>query len=152
MDAFYESLNRLLIIAFRSVLKLEEQTLRKMTPRGLSISEFHLIECVGEGEGGRRTVTELAKQLSLSLPSVTVAVNKLEGKGFLTKARDSKDGRAVYIALTDLGTRVNRLHQHFHELMIHQIADGMSPAEREALLHGISKLNGYFTKKLAEAH
>ncbi len=151
MDVFCQSLNELLVTAFRAVLKLEEQTLRKMDARGLSIGEFHLMESVGAGEGGKRTVTEIAKDLSLTPPSVTVAVNKLEKKGFLLKSRGAEDGRTVTVSLTDQGARINRLHQHFHESMVLEIAHGMSEEEREALLHGISKLNEYFDKKLADA-
>ncbi len=150
MDAFCESLNELLVNAFRSVLKLEEQTLRGMGAFNLSIGEMHLLEAVGmDGETGR-TVSETAKELSLTVPTVTVAVNKLEKKGLLSKTRATDDGRAVILTLTEVGRKVERIHHHFHESMVKNIAGDMDEAEKAALLKGMEKLNLYFDRKLTK--
>lgn len=148
MDAFCESLNDLLANAFRSVLKIEEQMLRRMSTLSLSISEMHLLEAVGKGDTQGRTVSETAKELSLSLPSVTVAVNKLEKKGLLQKAKAAEDGRSVLLSLTEVGQKVERIHQHFHENMVMGIARDMDETEKAALLKGMVKLNQYFDRKL----
>ncbi len=150
MDVFHEKLNELIVNAFRSVLKIEEQTLRKLEKVSLSINEMHLIEAVGKEEGKGQTISEIARELSLSLPSVTVAVNKLEKKGLLQKRRKTDDGRAVVITQTELGYKIERVHHRFHENMVRSIADGMTDKEKEALLKGMEKLNLYFNKKLTE--
>lgn len=149
MDAFCAMLNELLVNTFRSVLKYEEQMLRNMGSLHLSISEMHLLEAVGMGLGQGRTVSETAKALSLTLPSVTVAVNKLEKKGLLSKAKAADDKRTVWLSLTDLGEKVNRVHQHFHENMVKSIARDMDETEKRALLKGMEKLNRFFDHKLA---
>lgn len=149
MDAFCTHLNDLLVKAFRAVLKLEEQMLARMSTPSLSIGEFHLIETVGKDDGRSKTISEIARDLSLSLPSVTVAVNKLEKKGFLKKTKGAEDGRTVSISLTELGARLDRVHQHFHERMVQTIAEDMSEEEKAALLKGIAKLNRYFDKTIA---
>lgn len=149
MDAFCESLNELLVNAFRSVLKIEGQMLRNMGQLSLSISEMHLLEAVGKGGSQGRTVSETANELSLTLPSVTVAVNKLEKKGLLQRARAKEDKRSVSLSLTELGDKINRIHQHFHESMVKNISRGMNEAEKSALLKGMEKLNLYFENKLA---
>lgn len=148
MDAFHESLNDLLIGAFRSVLKIEEQMLRNMGQLHLSISEMHLLEAVGKGGEQGRTVSETANELSLTLPSVTVAVSKLEKKGLLIKSKSRDDKRAVSLSLTGLGEKVNRVHQHFHENMVKSIARDMSEEEKDALLKGMKRLNLYFENRL----
>ena len=148
MDAFCESLNELLVNAFRSVLKIEEQMLRGMGTLSLSISEMHLLEVVGKGDAQCRTVSETAKELSLSLPSVTVAVNKLEKRGLLQKAKATEDGRSVLLSLTDVGQKVERIHRRFHENMVKNIAGDMDETEKAALLKGMAKLNHYFDRKL----
>lgn len=149
MDAFCTHLNDLLIKAYRAVLKLEEQMLARISTPSLSIGEFHLIETVGKDGMKTKTISEIARGLSLSLPSVTVAVNKLEKKGFLRKTKGVEDGRTVSISLTELGERVDREHQRFHERMVQTIAEDMSEEEKAALLKGIARLNRYFDKTIA---
>lgn len=148
MDEFCTSLNDLLVTAFRSVLKLEEQMLARMTTPSLSITEFHLLEMVARAVPEKLTVSEVAQGLSLSMPTITVCVSKLEKKGYLVKSRGVHDGRTVNISLTDKGRRVDRIHHHFHERMVQTIAEDMNEAERAALLSGIIKLNAYFGRAI----
>ena len=46
----------------------------------MSISELHLVEAVGKCGGEGRTISGIAKELDITLPSVTVAINKLMKK------------------------------------------------------------------------
>lgn len=150
MDAFCESLNELLANAFRSVLKIEEQMLRGMGALKLSITEMHLLEVVGQDAGAGRTVSETAKKLSLTVPTVTVAVNKVEKKGLLRKTKAVDDGRSVILTLTEMGQKVDRIHHHFHENMVRSIAKDMDEVEKAALLKGMRQLNVYFNRKLTK--
>lgn len=151
MDAFCENLNELLVNAFRSVLKLEEQMLRSMGTFNLSIGEMHLLEVVGKDGDTGRTVSETAKELALTVPTVTVAANKLEKKGLLCKTRAMDDGRAVILTLSEVGRKIDRIHQRFHENMVKNIANGMDEAEKAALLHAMGKLNLFFDRKLSKS-
>ena len=148
MDMFCTTLNELLVHAFRSVLRIEEQMLQRMGAFNLSISEMHLLEAIGKGASQGRTVSETAKELSLTLPSVTIAVNKLEKKGLLQKTKTLKDGRSVLLSFTDLGQKIDRIHQHFHKNMVNSIARDMDETEKSALLKAMMKLNLYFNSKL----
>jgi DNA-binding MarR family transcriptional regulator len=147
MDELTNQLNNLLVDTFRTILKVEEQMLQKHPYLDLSISEMHLIESVGKGGGEGLTISSIAEDLSISLPSVTVAINKLQTKGFVEKARGETDSRMVYVKLTRNGRRVNALHQSFHEAMVHNITADMDEAEKEALVRGVAKLNVFFKDK-----
>ncbi|HWS29528.1 MAG TPA: MarR family transcriptional regulator [Clostridia bacterium] len=148
MDDFSVRLNDLLVDTFRSILKVEEQMLQKHLTLNLSISEMHLIESVGKGGDGGRTISGIADDLSVSLPSVTVAINKLQMKGYVEKMRSLADSRMVYVKLTRNGKRVDAVHRHFHELMVAGIAQGLSEDERQTLANGIVKLNAFFKNTL----
>jgi Transcriptional regulators len=148
MDVFCHNLNALLMRAFRSVLKIEEQMLSGMGQYQLSINEMHMLEAIANEANQGRTISELAKALSLKMPSITVAVNKLEKKGLLKKERAAEDGRSVLVTLTELGAKLERIHQRFHESMVKNISRDMDEAEKTALLRGMEKLNLYFDKKL----
>ncbi|MCE5236574.1 MAG: MarR family transcriptional regulator [Clostridiaceae bacterium] len=148
MDEFSARLNNLLVDTFRSILKVEEQMLQKHLTLNLSISEMHLIESVGKGGDEGLTISSIADDLSISLPSVTVAINKLQAKGYVEKARGATDSRMVYVKLTRNGRRVDEVHRRFHETMVESIADYLSDEERQTLTAGIVKLNAFFKDKL----
>lgn len=148
-DAFSLHMNEVLVETFRAILKVEEQMVQSNENLNLSISEIHLLEAVGKHGGEGRTISELAQELDITLSSVTIAVNKLEKKGYVCKARGTQDGRTVFAALTQRGEKVNHIHQAFHRKMVRNITEGLSEREKDALLQGIVKLNDFFHNKLS---
>lgn len=150
MDPFAAEFNNLLVETFRSILRVEEEMLKKHHSLDLSISEMHLIESVGKGGETGSTISGIAEDLSISLPSVTVAINKLQAKGYVQKIRGEADNRMVYVMLTRNGARVDALHRRFHETMVSDITQGMDEEEKSALTKGIVKLNSFFKDKLRQ--
>ena len=100
MKPFEEQLNEVIVDTYRSILRVEENILKRSDQTDLSISEIHMLEAVGKGKDRRRTISELAEVLNITLPSVTVAINKLMKKGYVEKVRGEEDGRIVYVSLT----------------------------------------------------
>ena len=103
MKPFEEQLNEVIVDTYRSILRVEENILKRSDQTDLSISEIHMLEAVGKGKDRRRTISELAEVLNITLPSVTVAINKLMKKGYVEKVRGEEDGRIVYVSLTRQG-------------------------------------------------
>ncbi|NLB62111.1 MAG: MarR family transcriptional regulator [Clostridiales bacterium] len=149
MDAFASKMNDLLVDTFRSILKVEEQMLSKFQ-NNLSISEMHLIEAIGKNKESGRTISDIANELSITLASVTVAINKLVKKDYVEKVRCSDDGRVVYAKLTKLGRKMDAVHRYFHEQMINKLSTGLTDYEKEVLIKGIDKLNSFFKQNLGE--
>jgi len=143
-----EELNTLLVDTFDAVLQVEEKSLRHVGGGDLSIAEFHTLECIGGGQDNCRTVGEIAEALDVTVPTVTVCVNKLVKKGYVTKTRSEKDARVAIIELTREGRKMNRLHRYFHEQMILAVEDEFSEEEMELLIRCLRKLNGFFEEKL----
>ena len=103
-DSFEKELNEILVDTFHAILQVEENTLKR-TKIDLSISELHLLEAAGKSEKQGRTISKLAQELDITLPSVTVAINKLLKKGYVTKAHSGEDARMVYVVLTKQGRK-----------------------------------------------
>lgn len=53
---------------------------------------------------GPHTVRGLARDLSVSKPVITRALNRLAALGYLARQRDEKDRRNVFVATTPAGT------------------------------------------------
>jgi len=147
MNIFEVKLNDLLVDTFRSILKVEQKLIQKKDRTPLSISEVHLIEAVYNKENSGKTISDISQALDITLPSVTISVNKLIKKGFLIKQKNGEDGRSVYIMLTKDGQRINRAHHYFHKKMVNEVSLKMTELEKAALLSAINKLNEFFKEK-----
>lgn len=148
METKLEELNTLLVDTFDAIMLVEEKSLKHVGNGKLSIAEFHTLECIGRGEDCRRAVGEIAEALGVTVPTVTVCVNKLVKKGYVTKTRSEKDARIAIIELTSEGKKMNRLHRFFHEQMILAIRNEFNDEEMECLTRCIRKLNAFFEERV----
>lgn len=148
MDDFSRELNDLLVTTFWSVLKVEEQMVKADHSLNLSINELHLIESVGKADEDGKTISEIALDLGIARPSVTISINKLVQKAYVSKRKDPTDGRLVYVALTESGKKVNHVHSYFHLQMVREISKTLDENEKNVLLKSLSKLNSFFRVKV----
>ena len=146
MKDFETSLNDLLVDTFNSILKYEEKSLKNILRTPVTVGEAHLIEAIGNSSGNA-TVSDLASSLSVSMPTATVAIKKLEKKGFAQRTHCSEDGRRFRISLTRDGEIVYRTHRLFHKNMVKNVCLGFTGAEKDILIMAIEKLNGFFKGK-----
>ena len=147
MDDFGEKLNNLLVETFRDILKIEEKML-KSRDMNLSISEIHVIEAVGKGKKNSKTISELAEDLDVTIPSVTNAIKKLEANGYVEKRKSANDGRSVFVSLTRLGEKVDNVHKYFHKKMIMSLSKELSEQDKLSLAHAVERLDKFFKEEL----
>jgi DNA-binding MarR family transcriptional regulator len=146
--SFQKMLNNMLMEVYHNIMRVEEKFLQNNHRINLTIREMHLIECVGMDRENGKTVSEIADYLKVARPSVTVAVNKLEKKGYLCKNGCDTDGRVVRVTLTREGKKIDAYHKRYHMSMIHEIEDEFDEAERDCLIRVIAKLNTFFEKSI----
>ena len=72
MDTFSRELNDLMMDTYRSIGILEEAMLKDLSHGALSISELHMIEAIGKDMENGRSITDLAQEQNITLPSVTI--------------------------------------------------------------------------------
>ena len=89
MPDFEETLNDILVDTFNNILKYEEKSLQSISDIPITVSEAHLLQAVAKN-GGQASISELSGILKVTLPTTTVAVKKLEKKGFLKRAHHQK--------------------------------------------------------------
>ena len=145
MDVFERDLNDLLTKTFNYILRFEEQSLRSLTTP-VTVGEAHMLEAVGQSDG--TTASEVAAALGFALPTVTVAMKRLESKGFVTRTPCDQDARRAIIRLTVKGSRVDRAHSLFHRAMVRNITSAYTEEERALLLTAVRRLSDFFRKKV----
>lgn len=89
---------------------------------------------------GPSRVSDLAVQLEVRKPSITVAVHRLLRSGLVIRSSGPSDLREIYIAITELG----RTHHHVAQVARHELAEAavlrLSPPDREVLRRALPLL------------
>ncbi|KQN19422.1 MarR family transcriptional regulator [Sphingomonas sp. Leaf33] len=68
---------------------------------GLTFPQYLVLQALWEGDG--RTIGGLAERLSLESSTITPLVKRLETAGLVTRERNARDERQVFVTLTDHG-------------------------------------------------
>ena len=144
-----QQINDFLVDAFGRINKIEERAMTTGLGSAISITEIHIIEKIGLSEPAR--MSEIAHMLGVTLATMTVACDKLEGKGLVRRARSRSDRRVVQVTLTPRGRAVYEYHRAFHERMISSILDTLSPEQSTALAQSLEKLQDFFLREEAAA-
>ncbi|EAE5953716.1 MarR family transcriptional regulator, partial [Listeria monocytogenes] len=139
MEPNLETVNDYLVSVFNDILTIEESELKKSQFNDLSITEMHTIEAIGMYK--KKTSSEVAKELSITVGTLTVAINNLVKKGYVERLRSEDDRRVVKLGLTKKGKLLFRVHQHFHREMVKNILKGMEQEEEQALLRALKNLH-----------
>lgn len=150
MDVTDRRMNEMLTAAYRSIVKVEEQMVDSLSGGRLTLGEMHMLESVGRIPGRSATITEIAQDLEITLPSVTTMIKRLERKGYITKDRSSEDGRRVHVVLTNEGRRAEIAHRYVRRRIVRQLTAELSVAEREAILRGLEKMNEFIRRKIGD--
>jgi DNA-binding MarR family transcriptional regulator len=110
---------------------------------GLSRTEAGVLATLTEGP---RRITELAATEALAQPTVTQLVDKLEGRGLVTRGRSGEDGRVVLVEISPQGREeLEQLRVEIRADMREALAD-LPDTELTELAHASEILGGLIEK------
>ncbi len=138
----YETLNNALVKLFRDVMDIEQEAIITQEYKDITNNDMHVIQAIGVEEP--KNMSTIAKELSVTVGTLTIAMNSLVKKGYVNRERGQEDRRVVYISLSEKGQRAYRHHEEFHRQMIDEVLKELEPQETEALVRALSKLNLWF--------
>ena len=148
MKSFDEQLNFVLAQSYGLVTRMEQKRLYRSTSFNLSISELKLLDAVYRNSEEGAFVGVIAQELYITPSSVTIAVNRLEKKGFVTRRRSTSDARQVLVELTDEGVRAARIHRRFHRSLANTIKKDITEEEQQILIKCIERMNEFIGKRI----
>jgi DNA-binding MarR family transcriptional regulator len=111
--------------------KVERRSAERLKGRGLSVAQFDVLAHVGAAEG--ITQQELADSLVVSKGNVCQLLDKMEGRGWISRVQE---GRANRLFLTDEGRRLFEDVVPVHEAGIAERFSVLSEAD-QARLHDL---------------
>lgn len=134
--------NQLLTSVFDSISRIEEASLNNRLTSGLTVAELHTIAAIGLHESV--PMKTIAQRLGVTLATVTVAVGKLESKGYVVRERCSTDRRQVLVSLTTNGRKAWRAHDAFHRKMTDGALEGLDPDDARVLVRTLGQVKDFF--------
>lgn len=140
----YATLNDALVNLFRDVMTLEEQAIITQQYQDITNNDMHVIQAIGLGEP--KNMSTIAKMLSVTVGTLTIAMNSLVKKGYVNRERGKEDRRVVYISLSEKGRCAYQHHEQFHRQMIDAILSDLTQDETESLVRALAKLNQWFRR------
>lgn len=139
--------NDILIDIFNDILRVEHKAIETEDMMPLSMSELHIIEAVGDNSG-RCIMSDIARRLRITLPTLTAAADRLEEKGYITRRRSAEDRRRVSVSLTQEGELAYERHARFHENMVSAFLEGLDASKVPELLESMEKLRDFFKDQI----
>lgn len=138
----YEVFNDVLVHLFQNIMDIEEDALLTEEFKGISINDMHIIEAIGIEEA--KNMSTVAKALSITVGTLTIAMNSLVKKGYVHRVRSVQDKRVVLLSLTEKGQRAYDFHMDFHKKMIQATLKGMSAEEIKVMEKALYNLKDFF--------
>ena len=138
----YETLNEVLVRLFRDIMDIEQTAIINQEFKDITNNDMHVIEAIGIG--APKNMSSIAKELSVTVGTLTIAMNILVKKGYVVRRRGDADRRVVYISLSDRGRSAYEHHARFHREMIQSVMEELEPGELETLIRALTKLNDWF--------
>ena len=107
----YEVLHDILVRLFQEILDIESKALIIQSYKDISVNDMHIIEAIGEKEP--KNMSTVAKIMSVTVGTLTIAFNSLVKKGYVHRERSEEDRRVVLISLTERAGRPMHITRSF---------------------------------------
>lgn len=121
----YEKMELIIDSFYKTYYKVEEINLN-LVIKCLTTTELHIIENIGLNT---LTIKELSEKLGITMGTTSVAINKLEDKGFITRNRSKSDKRKVFVSLNKKGKIALNYHGNFHTTTLEKVTKNI-PSEK----------------------
>ena len=138
----YDVLHDILVKLFQEVLDIESKALITPEFKDISVNDMHIIEAIGEKEP--KNMSSVAKIMSVTVGTLTIAINSLVKKGYVHRERSEEDRRVVLISLTEKGRKANAHHMKFHDGMIQAVLKDLDEEQQKILVKSLLTLRTFF--------
>ena len=119
----YKNLQEAFNTVANMAMVIEERTMDTKQISDLTIGEIHVIEMVNKYNN--KPMTLIAKKMHVTVGSLTIGVNRLVQKGYLLRIRDEMDHRVILLSITQLGKKVLKVHDKFHDDILGLVLDSL---------------------------
>ena len=105
---------------------------------------MHILDAVGSS--GAKSMSSIAKIVGVTVGTLTIAMNSLVKKGYVTRTRSEKGSPCCFSCFIGKGKAAYGYHEDFHLKMVQAMRDGLDPAQCEILVLAMTNLRNHFLK------
>lgn len=138
----YGTFHEILVKLFHDIMNIEEKAIITEEFKDISNNDMHIIEAIGMD--APKNMSTVAKSLSVTVGTLTIAINNLVKKGYVNRVRSESDRRVVLISLLPKGEKAFLHHKEFHEKMIQATIKDLNEEEAKVLVRSLSNLSNFF--------
>jgi DNA-binding MarR family transcriptional regulator len=120
------------------VEKVLEETIIQSDFNDLTRKQFHYLQVIIRMKNP--ALSELARELGITKPTVTVLVDKLVEKGYVRRVKSDDDRRSMHLHLNKKGNKINTLREIAHNRIAEKIKSGLSETETAIFTTLLNKL------------
>jgi DNA-binding MarR family transcriptional regulator len=135
-----ESLPDRLVIGLSKIgLAMKSRTWRRKGRAGIGPLQIQVLTFLRSRPTHSATVSTIARELSVKLPTASEVIRTLEGKRLVRRRRREIDNRVVTVHLTSLGAKAGHVENRWPEILA-SATENLSMQEQVALLGSLVKL------------
>ena len=129
----------ILVKLFNDILDYEESVLRASEFKDLTNNDIHVIRAIGMNE--KRNMSMIAKELAVTIGTLTISINSLVRKGYVIKERSEKDKRVVFVNLSSKGEAAFSRNEELYDQMVNSMLEDLEDKEMDILMKSLLKVN-----------
>ena len=129
----------ILVKLFNDILDYEESVLRASEFKDLTNNDIHVIRAIGMNE--KKNMSMIAKELAVTIGTLTISINSLVRKGYVIKERSEKDKRVVFVNLSSKGEAAFSRNEELYDQMVNSMLEDLEDNERDILMKSLLKVN-----------
>jgi DNA-binding MarR family transcriptional regulator len=131
------------------VVRLVRAEIHRSRPARLSLQQVRALGCVDRAAGA--SLSLVAEQLGLALPSASHLVDGLVRRGLLARRNDAADRRRIRLDLTARGTAALRRAMDLARTTVAERIAGLTASERRAVVESIDLLRPHLVNEAQPA-
>ena len=142
MEDIYRKVNYLLVRLVNEIWELEAKAIITDEFKDLTNNDMHVIEAIGLNED--KNMSAVAKKLSITMGSLTTAINHLVKKQYVERSRSEEDRRVVFLKLTEKGVAAYRHHEEYHRQMTEAVLARLDESDMPIVMKVLDAVNDFF--------
>ena len=129
----------ILVKLFNDILEYQESALCTSEFKDLTNNDIHVIRAIGMNE--KRNMSMIAKELAVTIGTLTISINSLVRKGYVIKERSEKDKRVVFVNLSSKGEAAFSRNEELYDQMVNSMLEDLEDNEMDILMKSLLKVN-----------
>ncbi|MES5868200.1 MarR family transcriptional regulator [Bacillus cereus group sp. RP32] len=121
-----------------------EKFLRETGISGMSLSELHVIECIGKN--ALMNVTAITTEMGMTKGAISKICTKLFQKQFVEKMQMLDNQKEIFFRLTESGNEIYKAHDKLHKQAEEKwllLLDGYTKEEQDFIQRFIKDVSGH---------